>query len=49
MERPDELAGKPFFTKKEALAFEQRKVINRDSRGKLDSESDVKFAYNDAW
>jgi hypothetical protein len=49
VERPPELAGKPFFTKEEALAFEQHKVINRDSRSKLDSESDVKFAYNEAW
>jgi hypothetical protein len=49
VERPTELGGKPFFTKEEAVAFEQHKVINRDNRGKLDSESDVKFAYNDAW
>ena len=49
VERLPELTCKPFFTKEEALAFEQHKVINRDSRSKLDSESDVKFAYNDAW
>src|SRR5258707_10275024 len=36
VERPAELAGKPFFTKEQAIAFEQRKVINRDDHGKLD-------------
>jgi hypothetical protein len=49
VERPPKLAGKQFLTKEEAADFEQHKVINRDSRGKLDRESDVKFAYNDAW
>src|ERR1700756_1771790 len=42
VERPAELAGKPFFTKAEALAFEQHpesrplRVANVDSREKLD-------------
>jgi hypothetical protein len=55
VERPAELAGKPFFTKEEAVAFEQHpesrplRVANVDSREKLDSTTDVEFAYNDSW
>jgi hypothetical protein len=49
-ERPKELAGKEFFTEKEAAEF-TRKVLdqsNRDRRGAT-PEEDVNGAYNEAW
>ena len=50
MERPAELAGKQFFTEKEAAEYEKRVVarVNRDQR-EPGSERDVARAYNDAW
>jgi len=50
LERPKELAGKPFFTPAEAAAFEKRTVqeLNGDRRdGSRDA--DLARAYNDAW
>ena len=49
-ERPKELAGKPFFTEQEAVAFEKRIMEgnNRDRRGES-AEADVAGAYNDFW
>jgi len=50
VERPADLAGKPFFTKEEARAFETRTVKSADKdRRDGDSVSDVGRAYNDAW
>ncbi len=49
LERPAELAGKAFFTKEEAEAYEKKVVAanNKDKRGT--GEADVANAYNDAW
>jgi hypothetical protein len=49
-ERPNDLAGKEFFTKEEAAAFEKRVAdnSNRDRRGQT-AEADVAGAYNDFW
>jgi hypothetical protein len=50
MERPADLAGKEFFTEKEALAWEKQVVdrVNRDQRTP-GTDQDVARAYNDAW
>jgi hypothetical protein len=50
MERPASLAGKEFFTEKEALEWEKQVVsrANRDQRTP-GTEQDVARAYNDAW
>ncbi len=50
MERPADLAGKEFFTPKEALAFEKQVVdrANRDQRTP-GTDRDVAQAYNDVW
>ena len=50
LERPPELAGKQFFTPKEAEEYEKQVVarVNRDQR-EPGSERDVARAYNDAW
>jgi hypothetical protein len=50
LERPKELAGKEFFTEKEAAAFEKQIVVTRNSdhRGAT-AETDLQFAYNNAW
>src|SRR6266568_7056579 len=49
-ERPNELAGKEFFTEQEAAAYEKRIVQegNRDLRGR-DADSDLKGSYNEFW
>jgi hypothetical protein len=50
LERPKDLAGKPYFTTDEAAAYE-RKVVesrDRDQRGKT-AEEDVNGAYNEFW
>src|SRR5579872_7426549 len=49
-ERPKELAGKAFFTKDQAAAYEERVAAtsNRDQRGAT-PEADVAGAYNDFW
>ena len=50
MERPNELAGKEFFTEKEAIAYEAdvRQRNNMDRRDGT-AEADVGRAYNDFW
>ena len=50
LERPAELAGKPFFTKEEAAAYERRTAeqSNRDRRDGP-ADADVTRAYNEAW
>ncbi len=50
LERPAELADKPFFTEKEAADYENdiRKRNNMDRRDG-DAEADVTRAYNDFW
>src|SRR5271168_363216 len=50
LERPAELAGKEFFTPKEALAWEKTMVtrVNRDQR-EPGTTADVSHAYNDVW
>jgi hypothetical protein len=49
-ERPKELAGKEFFTEKEAAEFAKRLLeqSNRDRRGAT-PEEDIAGAYNEAW
>jgi hypothetical protein len=49
-ERPDELAGKEFFTEKEAADFEKTfaRESNRDRRSS-DANADLKGAYNELW
>ena len=50
LERPAELADKPFFTKEEAAAYEQ-KTAQQSNRDRRDgpAEADVTRAYNEAW
>ncbi len=50
LERPPELAGKPFLTEKEAAEYEKevRQRSNTDRRN-VPAEVDVSLAYNDAW
>jgi hypothetical protein len=50
LERPKELAGKPFFTEQEVAEYEKRVLqdTNKDRRDG-DPESDVGRAYNDSW
>ena len=50
LERSKELAGKPFFTREEAAAFEKQTIqdLNADRRDK-NHEADLARAYNDAW
>jgi len=50
LERPRDLAGKEFFTKEEAAAYEKQVVSarNSDHRGAT-AEADLQFAYNNAW
>ncbi len=49
-ERPAELAGKEFFTREEAAAFE-RQTLERENRDRRDgtAEADLARAYNDFW
>ena len=50
LERPRELAGKEFFTEKEAADYEKqvRERTNGDRRDS-DAEADLAVGYNDAW
>jgi len=50
LERPAELAGKEFFTEKEALEYEKQ-VLQRTNRDRRDgsADADVSRAYNDFW
>jgi hypothetical protein len=50
LERPAELAGKPFFTEQEAVAYETQllKTTNRDRRDG-GADTDVGRAYNEFW
>jgi hypothetical protein len=50
MERPANLAGKEFFTEKEAADYE-KDVVTRNNRDRRDgpAEADVSRAYNDFW
>ena len=50
LERPADLAGKEFFTEKEAAEYERSTVerTNRDQRAS-DAAADVSRAYNDFW
>jgi hypothetical protein len=50
LERPPELAGKAFFTKAEAEAYEKQ-VANENNKDRRDgsAEADVVRAYNEAW
>ena len=50
LERPAELAGKAFFTKAEATAYEEKVVANANvDRRRSDIPTDVALAYNEAW
>jgi hypothetical protein len=50
LERPADLAGKEFFTEKEAAEYERQTVdrVNRDQRAD-NAATDVARAYNDFW
>jgi len=50
LERPAELAGKEFFTPKEAADYEQE-ILKRNNMDRRDgpAETDVRRAYNDFW
>jgi hypothetical protein len=50
LERPPELAGKQFFTEKEAADYE-KDVLQRTNRDRRDgpADADVSRAYNDFW
>lgn len=51
LERPANLAGKPFFTEAEAAQYAKQTVDrnNVDNRAHLAPEADVGLAYNNAW
>ena len=51
LERPADLAGKPFFTDAEAAQYAKQSVErnNVDNRQNLSAEADVGLAYNNAW
>ena len=51
LERPRELAGKQFFTEKEAAEYEKQILEhnNADRRDNQDAEADIALAYNDFW
>lgn len=50
LERPSDLAGKEFFTEKEAVEYE-KEFLKRNNRDRRDgpTEADVSRAYNDFW
>src|SRR6266705_1714040 len=50
LERPNDLAGKQFFTEKEAAEYEQD-FLKRNNRDRRDgpTDADVSRAYNDFW
>src|ERR1700730_6340350 len=50
MERPRELAGKEFFTEKEAAEYEkQARERNNGDRRDSNAEADLAVGYNDVW
>ena len=50
LERPPELADKPFFTREQAEAFEKRMIQQRNAdRRDGGQDADLARAYNDAW
>ncbi len=50
LERPADLAGKAFFSKAEAAAYENNVVANANvDRRRSDISTDVALAYNEAW
>jgi hypothetical protein len=50
LERPRELAGKPFFTAAEALEYEKQvRERNHGDRRGADAEADLATGYNDFW
>ena len=51
LQRPAELAGKQFFTEKEAAEYEKRVLErnNADRRDNQGTDADVALAYNNAW
>jgi hypothetical protein len=53
LERPRDLADKPFFTPEEAAAYEQESVARRDKDRRtedgLSAQADVAAAYNEFW
>ena len=50
LERPADLAGKPFFTPAEAAAYEKQMVERNDvDHRPTNNETDVAFGYNNAW
>jgi hypothetical protein len=50
LERPRELAGKEFFTGREAAEYERRMVEqNNADRRRDDPDADLAIGYNDAW
>jgi hypothetical protein len=51
LERPRELAGKQFFTEKEAAEYEKQILEhnNADRRDTQNAEADIALAYNDFW
>jgi hypothetical protein len=50
LERPADLADKPFLTEEEAREYQTKRVeaVNRDARPD-DAEADILLAYNDFW
>ena len=53
LERPDDLAGKEFFTAEEAAAFEEESVARQDKDRRVEDglsvQADVGSAYNEVW
>jgi predicted amidohydrolase YtcJ len=50
LERPAEFAGKPFFTREEALEFEKQvRARNNGDRRDSNPEADLTTGYNDFW
>src|SRR5438552_15780639 len=50
LERPAELAGKEFFTEKEAAEYEkQMRERNNGDRRDSNAEADLTVGYNDVW
>src|SRR5436853_4990777 len=50
LERPRDLAGKEYFTEKEAADYE-KSLLNKNNRDRRDggADADLDRAYNDAW
>jgi hypothetical protein len=50
LERPQDLAGKPFFTAEEAVAYEKQvRARNDGDRRDANPEADLAVGYNDFW